>query len=175
MSEVAELPVEEKELDWDLKALNHPQSKYTADQKVSAATTYVLTGSLKKAATNSGVPHQIVRDWSSKSNWWSDAIAKVRKEKQDELDASMTTTIQLAMNEAVDRIKDGDFVKEKDGSLSRIPMKGKELAVAMAVMFDKRSLIRGDATSISSKKADPLKDIESKMMEWANKVKEAKK
>lgn len=167
----------EVEEDWDMKALNHPSSVYSAEQKMIVVTTFVLTGKTKAAAGAAGVPWDIVRAWKTKSVWWSDAVHKVRKEKQDELDSVMTNTIHDSLDAIRDRIELGDTIRDaKTGELVRIPMKGKELAVTAAVLFDKRSLIRGDATSISSRRADPLKDIEDKLKEFAkiSKVKSVK-
>lgn len=87
----------------------------------------------------------------------------------------MTDAINQAIFQMTDRINNGDYVRDtKTGEIVRVPMKGKELAVSAAVVFDKRSLIRGDATSISSKKIDPLKDIEKNMINWHDKLIEKK-
>ena len=169
MSENSEnLLVEEENTDWDLKALHHPLAQYSEEVKIKAVTTYALTGSVNQVVKATGLRQDLISNWKTRSAWWEDALKKVRKEKQDELDAVLTQTIDEAFEEVRDRIKDGDYLRDaKTGELYRVPMKGKELAVTAAVMFDKRSLIRGDATSISSKKQDPLKEIEDKLTAFA--------
>jgi len=174
-SEDSVVKIVDKKVDWDLRALEGPHTKYSAEIKIKAATVYVLTGSVSQVMKATNLPQQRISDWKTRSAWWDDAVRKIRKEKQDSLDSIMTDTIHSAMDEIVDRIKEGDVVRDtKTGDLVRVPMKGKELAVTAAVLFDKRSLIRGDATSISTKKQEPLKEIEDKLKEFAKLAKEAK-
>lgn len=159
--------------EWDVEALHHPNCKYDKDTKVALVTKYASSGNLKASAAACGVDYAQARSWKTRSQWWGPTIAKVQKIQQAELDAVMTSVIDKAMTEMTDRIENGDTIRDtKTGELVKIPMKGKELAVAAAVIFDKRSLIRGDATSISGKKINPLKNVQEDMLKWAKQVKE---
>ena len=161
--------------DWDLTLIDDPRSTYTVEQKLRAVETFARNGNMAKTARETGIPRVTLVGWKNKSPWWPECIAKVQKIQQAELDSVMTTTINEAIEAVNDRIALGDVIRDtKTGELVRVPMKGKELAVAAAVLFDKRSLIRGDATSISGKRADPLAEIEKTMMGWAKKVQNIK-
>ena len=178
VSEEEHIPLREAELtnqDWDLSLLEHPNAKYSAKLKLRLAETYARCGNMKAAAAECGVRYDLALGWKKKAVWWAEAIIKIQKVQQSELDTVMTDAINQAIFQMTDRINNGDYVRDtKTGEIVRVPMKGKELAVSAAVVFDKRSLIRGDATSISSKKIDPLKDIEKNMINWHDKLIEKK-
>lgn len=162
--------------DFDLKALDHPSSKYTKEQKLSVITTYVLTGSVEQAGLNTGIPRKYIHSWKCKSPWWPIEVAKVRIQEQDKLDAVMTGVIDNTMGQLNDRILNGDWKKNtKTGELERIPLTAKDLAVVAGITFDKRQLIRGDATAITSRSSGTdLQELEAKMMGWAKKVQQEK-
>lgn len=53
-------------------------------------------------------------------------------------------------------------------------MKGRDLAVTMATVYDKRSLLRGDSSSAGpeqTSQADKLKALETKFNQFANQLK----
>ena len=56
----------------------------------------------------------------------------------------------------------------------RIPMKGRDLAVTAGVLYDKRALIRGDASgrNVSSNQAKTLEALEKRMQQFATQLKE---
>lgn len=161
--------------DFDLKALEHPKSKYTKEQKIAVISTYVLTGSVEQAGLNTGIPRMIIHSWKCHSPWWPIEVAKVRIQEQDKLDAVMTGVIDNTIDQLNDRILKGDWKKDtKTGKLERIPLTAKDLVVVAGITFDKRQLIRGDATSITSRSDTNLQDLEDKMMNWAKKVQQEK-
>ena len=151
---------------WDLKALS--RGKYTAEQKVGIVTSWVTGASLKDAARHFNVPFATVRDWKYQGVWWLDTVDKVRKDHNEDLDTYMTGVMDKATKAVVDRIEYGDYKYDnKTGDTVRVPMAGKDLAVVTAIYTEKRALLRGEATSISITKSDPLRDIENKLKEFA--------
>ena len=157
---------EQEEEFYDLQDLYHPQSKYTPEQKMSLVQSYITTGNMEMAAAQAGIPEVYGWQFRKRAAWWEDAVFKVRKEKNDELDAQFTRIIEKASSEVMDRLDNGDYVLQRDGTMKRVPLKGKELAVVAAVTYDKRGLLRGDPSTISAKKADPLKSIEKNLKEF---------
>lgn len=147
---------------------NHTQKKqeYPAERKIQACTLYFMNGSMKQTAKELGMGWNTIAGWKNKSPWWEEVTGKLRREKQDELDAMMTNYIHEAQEQAIDRVKNGDFKLMASGELKRIPMSGRDLALTSAAFFDKRALIRGDATSIS-RRQDPLKEIQGKLEAFA--------
>ena len=151
---------------WDLKALN--RGKYTPEQKVGIVTSWVTGASLKESARHFNVPFATVRDWKYQGVWWLDTVDKVRKDHNEDLDTYMTGVMDNATQAVVDRIKFGDYKYDtKTGDTVRVPMAGRDLAVVTAIYTEKRALLRGEATSISMTKQDPLRDIENKLKEFA--------
>lgn len=164
---------EDKE-SYDLIALDHPRSKYTPQQKLHVVSVYMLTGNLKKAADNAGINYEVVKDWKTRSSWWEDALAAVRKNKQDELDAHITDILDCCVSEITDRLVNGDEVITKIGTRERKQISARDAAWIAGVLFDKRALIRGDPTSRSerSSKEDDLNQLLKKFEDLSKKMQE---
>lgn len=163
---------EENQLQIDLSDLYHPNSYYTPEQKVNAVMTFVMTGTIKKSAKIIGMPQQTLNEWKNKAVWWDDTVRECRKKKQDELDSMYTVLIHDIVGQVADRVENGDTKVDRNGVVTKIPMTGKDLAITMAVTFDKRQLLRGEATSrvekVSEKErierlADSFKEMSKKM------------
>ena len=117
------------------------------------------------------MPKQTVHNWA-RSEWGVELLGQIGTEKGEELDAHFTKLIDVAFDEAEDRIKNGDYrlvktkkaIKHDDGSLEvaedyelkRIPMGGKELVISGATVYDKRQLHRNQPTSITDKQDSRL-------------------
>lgn len=147
-------PKSKKQLDnneLDLTSLYSSRAKYTADEKLAAVLAYVMTGSVRGVVRLTGLKQQVVSDWKNNSSWWPDAYANVKKQKQEEVDGTLTSIIHAAAGSILDRILHGDEVIDKNGDPVRRKMSGKELAWVMGITFDKRALLRGDPTSRTEK------------------------
>ena len=166
---VAYLGVDTTPIDWDLKALNHVNSIYTQEQKVGVMTHFLMNGRLDKAAAAFDVPYQNVRDWHTRADWWESEFEKIRTAKQEELDAVFTTTLHDCMGMLKDRLITGDSVIDKNNEIRQLPVKAKELAIIGAVIFDKRQLLRGNATRISGS-TTTLNDLEEKFKQFSDKL-----
>lgn len=144
-------------------------SKYTPADKIAAATAWMVTGSLQKASAYCGIPDRTIATWRTKE-WWQQLTAQVRKEKSDELDAMMTGVLHKAVDAVADRIENGDSFVKKDGTIAKIPMKGKDIASSLAMIFDKRALGRGDPTSRSEKVSTDtrLKQLKEQFEKFSN-------
>jgi len=162
----------ENSLQIDLADLYVAGSNYTPEQKVNAVMTYVMTGTIKKSAKIIGMPQQTLDKWKNKAVWWDDTVRECRKKKQDELDSMYTVLIHDIVDQVADRVENGDTKVDRNGVVTKIPMTGKDLAITMAVTFDKRQLLRGEATSrvekVSEKErierlADSFKEMSKKM------------
>ena len=136
-------------------------TKYTPEQRIMAATYYAVTGSSiqasdKCAATGTPIPASTIRKWKNTTSWWKPVLHEVRKAKQDELDAKLTSIIMEGADKLEDRVRNGNIkLNPKTGELNRIPMTSGELAKdAVGIPYDKRALMRGDPTS-RTEKVDP--------------------
>lgn len=167
-----EVEYTEEDLAIDLSDLYHPQSPYSPEQKVAAAQAYLITGTSLQAQKYCGVKADIIRDWKSKSNWWPDLFETVKKSKNDELEATFTRIMDSALDVVADRLENGDTKVMRDGSLQKVPMGGKETAIILSIMYDKRALLRGDVTSrVEKKGGDAMQLLQSKFEEIAKQLK----
>lgn len=103
-----------------------------------------------KAATISeltGVPESTVKNWR-KQEWFLQALAEIRAENNERLDAQTTAIIEKSYDQIQDRLDNGELVlNHKTGELVRRPVGVKDLALVAAITIDKRQLIRGLPTS----------------------------
>jgi len=151
----------------DTSEIYHPNQVYPEEIKIAYIANYIATGTMREASRLTGIPEDIAKNWKSQSSWWEPTVAKVRKQKQDELDAVLTSIVHETTDHIKDRIKYGDYKRTRDGTYERIPISGKDLAVILGVLFDKRALIRGDFTSISARSNADMKSLEQKFTKIA--------
>lgn len=120
--------------------------KYTVDDKLQAAIAYVITGDSLNASKLCGIPDRTIRAWTA-TEWWDDILAEANASYQSKLDAVWTKILHKASDKMVERIEQGDpVVDAKTREVRYVPVKLRDLAIATAVMTDKRSLMRGQAT-----------------------------
>jgi len=131
--------------------LYDPRSKYSPEEKMSAVIAYVLTGSAWKAEKITGLKAKTIQGWKQQAPWWPEAIRRVRKQKQDELDGRITGIINKALDEIEDRVMNGDEIYDGAGRVKRRRMTGQQLASTLSSLFDKRALVRGDPTARTEK------------------------
>jgi len=150
-----------------------PGSHYTNEQRRAVIADYFVTGNITKTAEMNNMPRRTVGTWI-KSEWGVELLAEVRHEKGEEFDAHLTKLIDVAFDEAEDRITNGDYRVTKDGKLIRVPMGGKELVISGATVYDKRQLHRNHPTAISSSPASDaqLKAVMDKCFALGSEVKQ---
>lgn len=143
-------------------------SRFSIDDRIKAAMLYATDGNLAAVSRKMDLVYDTLKDWKCQP-WWPLAVRECRDKKQDELDAMLSKVVFEAINEISDRVREGDFIAKKDGTVGRLPMKGRDLAITLGVLYDKRALIRGQATShtISHSHADTVTKLENKFKEFA--------
>ena len=136
---------------FDVSKLYHPNTKYSPEQRLFGVFAYVISGSSRKAAKLTGISDTVLRDWKRTSVWWDEAVLEVRRLKQDQLDAGLTTLIHKSVGELEDRLYNGDEHVTSSGERLRKKVSARELAYIMSTLTEKRSLLRGDPTSRTEK------------------------
>lgn len=172
MSAIIKSEVPDGALEIELKDLYAANGSYTPEEKIEAVMAYMVTGTSRKASKICNIPEGTIRWWKSQAMWWEDVMRECRKKKQDELDAAFTNVIHIAVEALEDRVRNGNTVLTKDGGRVQVPMQGKEIAVSLAVIFDKRQLLRGDPTQKVERvtEKDRLDNLQRKFEEIARKV-----
>ena len=148
-------------------------TKYSHEEKLNAVNYYCVYGSSKKVAQMTGVPAPTIRNWT-KTEWWAEMMSITRQHMQDKLDGKFTGLIHRAMTELEDRIKNGDEVVDtRTGRSSRKKMAGKDIALTLAQIIDKRALLRGEATS--HRRTTNVDTIQKQLEERTEEIRKEKK
>lgn len=106
------------------------RARYTRAQKAQAVAAATLT-SVEAAADTQGIPRSTLRYWMDDPEF-----NELRQRTRDEVADTMWATIQLGIAEVAKGLRDPDA-----------PLRDK--VVALGVLYDKRALLTGDATSRS--------------------------
>lgn len=131
--------------------------KYTAEQKFEVCYTYFLTQNMKKVEEVTGVPYASCQGFKNKSAWWKEVYAYIKRMKNEELDGKLSAAIDLATKELVDRLTEGDEHITKDGDIVKRRVSAKDSATIVAILFDKRAMLRGDpSTNMKKESTDSL-------------------
>lgn len=146
-------PAEKRESGWelDLNDLYAKNSKYTPEQKLYAVLCYMVEGTSVKAGKVSGVDPATIRWWKAEASWWAPALKELRRQYQDQLDAKFTGLIHSAVKKIEERIEIGDEVIDKYGDLHHKAISARDMTMILAILYDKRALLRGDPTSNAGK------------------------
>lgn len=169
--DLIEGPYSEEDMTIDLADLYSSTTLYSPEQKIAAAQAYLITGTSVKAQKYCGVKADIIRDWKCRSTWWADLFLTVKKQKNDELEATFTYIMDSALNQVADRLENGDSKLQKDGTIVKVPMGGKETAIVLSIMYDKRALLRGDVTSrVEKKDGNAMRLLQTKFEEIAKQL-----
>lgn len=166
-------PIEKRETGWelDLNDLYAKNSKYTPEQKLYAVLCYMVEGSSIRAGKRSGVDPATIRWWKSEAVWWAPALKEMRRQYQDQLDSKFTGLIHTAAKEIEDRILKGDERADKHGDIYNVKVSGRDLATIMAILYDKRALLRGDPTSNAGKVGNQeLDNLTKRFEDFAQKM-----
>jgi hypothetical protein len=123
------------------------RNHFTEKEKLNAVCVYAVTGNARRTAEITKIPEGTIRSWKT-TEWWSEAISRVRIEEDEEISSSLTQIVNKAVAAVNDRIENGDYIYDtKRGEIRRKPMGAKDLAIVTAISIDKRQLLRGQPTS----------------------------
>lgn len=141
-------------------------SKYTDEQRREVIAHYAVYGSLTKVSELTNIPINTICHWRNHSDWWVDAVAKVREEQKDEIDASLSRILQKSTQRLEERLDVGDAYITKDGEKAFKEVSARDLATVTGIMFDKRQIMRNLPTSIKAESTD------ARLNQLAEKVRE---
>lgn len=144
-------------------------SAWQPDERLNAAYTYVLTGSISQTSQLTGIPERTIKDWV-KSDWFQDLMLEAKERKQEELDGQWTGLIHLIASQLETRIRQGDPVVDRmTGEITYIPVKAKDLAIINSILVDKRDKARKESKPVE-KVESPASDNLDKIQEKLGKV-----
>lgn len=119
-------------------------------KKLESATLFAILRDSKKVSDLTSVPASVIDDWSMEP-WFGEIIVKVKKERNEKLDAAITDVLSKGLEIVADRFAHGEiYVDRRTGKEYRVPVNVKNVAIVADIFFDKRQLIRGEATTLTS-------------------------
>lgn len=151
-------------------------TKRPDSDKLAAAMAWIITGSAEEASKSCEIPGRTIRTWMEKDDW-ADYVAEARRLKQDELDAKLTRVIHEATKVIIEGLEKGDEVMDKQGNILRRKVAAKDAAFIASILSDKRTLLRGEPTKITSSQKgskDALEEIKKGLEKIGNKEVELK-
>ena len=129
------------------------QRQWAQSIKDRAVEKYVVTGSRSITARELNIPIDTLNGWLKK-DWFKDAIATKRNEQIELLDSKLTESIDEAILQMQDRLKNGDTVyNQRTGKFTQAPAKLRDLNHAFSSLVEKRQLIRKLPTKITEQQS----------------------
>lgn len=117
------------------------------DTKVEAATLWAATRNWNLVSELTGISVAKLKKLKEEP-FWENVVSRVVKDKNDVLDAELTGIIHKCAEQIQERLTKGDpRVNYKTGEIYEVPLDARGLAMVMGILFDKRQLVRGEATS----------------------------
>jgi len=126
---------------------------YTTQNKEQACITYWVTGTVKGAARQLGMPRETLRQWMQ-TEWWADMTHTVRDAVDDKLEVELVKTLELSMQRVQDSLTVGDEKLvwnpiTKKHVRERVKPTGVQAATMYGISSDKYRLGRNMPTSIT--------------------------
>jgi hypothetical protein len=134
------------------KQKHHMSDWWPETKRIEAATVWAVLRNFDQVKELTGIHVKLLKRWSTEA-WWHQIVNNVRKEQNEVLDAKITQVLDSAITMIQDRIEDGEYVLDRKASTKdnpvyyRIPLRAKDASFAVATLFDKRQLLRGEATA----------------------------
>jgi hypothetical protein len=139
----------EKKSGYPTKLARHKGDWWPEDKRIEAATVYAVTKNFEQTSLLVKIPVSVLRRMAVLP-WWSETVAKVIKGRNEALDAKITDTLDKTLDLIQDRLENGEtYYNTKREATYKLPVRAKDAAVITSVLFDKRQLIRGEATTRS--------------------------
>jgi len=82
-------------------------SKYTDEQRISAAVIYAAKGTYSAVIREMNIPKSTLSNWS-KADWWDDVLVEVRTEKRNKHRAMYSKIIDEAQQQTLDKLPDAN-------------------------------------------------------------------
>ena len=153
------------------KLVRRTKGWWPESKKIEAATLHVAVGNMVQVSKLTKIPLPTLRNWSEEP-WWSSIQQRVKREANEETDSKFSKVVDKALDKLQVAIEKGDYIYDiKKGELANIPMTGRDLATVAGIVFDKRQLLRGEATKITKSSTDTEQHLRALAEKFAQLVK----
>ena len=130
-----------------LKKDYHKNNWVPEEKRIEVATLYAALRDWNQVAELSKMSVSVIRKWKDEP-WFQNVVSRVLKDKNDVLDVALSDVIHSCADLIKERVANGDTrVNNKTGEQYKVPLGATNLAMVLGILFDKRQLVRGEATS----------------------------
>ena len=127
---------------------------------------YVSGTPIRESARIIGIKEVTAKSWR-RTKWWHKIETAARMVASQTADRKLSKVLDLAVKKIEKRIVDGDPYTSQ-GDVRYKPVTAKDLAIIIGVVYDKRALIRGEATQLTGE----AKSEEERLAELSEAFKE---
>ena len=127
---------------------------------------YVSGTPIREAARATGIKEDTAKAWR-RAKWWYKIETAARMVASQTADRKLSKVLDLATKNIETRIIKGDPYTSQ-GEVRYKPVTAKDLAIIIGVVYDKRALIRGEATQLTGE----AKSEEERLKELSEAFKE---
>lgn len=141
-------------------------------QKIEAAQTYILIGSLRQAALALKIPEITIRVWAG-SQWWKDLVSDLRSQENMILNNKLKKIADKSLELVMDRLEHGDYIyDQKAGKLIRKPVTLREINKVATDMLTQKAKIKNDEESAVAQEniQNKLEQLAKSFEQFANKA-----
>lgn len=116
--------------------------RWSDNQKIEAATTFLMLGSLTLTSNVLKIPHETLKQWR-KSEWWQELVTDIKSQENIVLSNKLKKIVDKSLDLMTDRLENGDWIYDnKQGKLVRKPIAAKELNKIAGDMIDKSQILQ---------------------------------
>jgi hypothetical protein len=113
---------------------------------LEAVRLFISSGSMAEVARHYRVPVYEIKKLS-RTALWAQELHDLRLAEMAELDTRLSSVLDSTLSQLIERVDEGNPVMTASG-VQYLPLSSNDLVRVMDVVFDKRQLVRGDATAI---------------------------
>ncbi len=104
---------------------------YSEEDRLKAVTAFVLCGTIEGAARQVGIPASTIYNWRERNpSWWEKSTERAWELIDPEIQAKMLKVIQRGLDEAADRLDNGDERLMSNGEIRLVKPSVKDLNIA---------------------------------------------
>jgi hypothetical protein len=136
-----------------LKAAHHNPNWFPQQTKIDACTLYCVYGDIDEVSKLTKVPAKFLREWKEEP-WWNEIQKKVYVEQNEKLGSRISSVLDKSLTHIEERLENGDYLWDvRKSKFVRKPVDTKILSNLFNNLVNRRQLIRGEPTSITTKLA----------------------
>lgn len=115
--------------------------RWSDTQKLEAATTYLMLGSIALTAATLKIPEVTIHSWK-RSEWWQEIIKDIRSQENITLSNKLKKLVEKSFTIVEDRLDKGDYqYDQKTGKLVRKPVALKDAHRVTMDMLDRQQAL----------------------------------